>query len=86
MDAMHTRCIDFKTITAFVFHPLQRTIHQIACMESEKENTEAVALFLNLINQMCAEVKGVRNYKLNVSAFLTDEDAAYKKGIRQVLG
>lgn len=51
-DAKHDRCTGFKTLTLWVFHPVMRKLVKLATMESAKEDSKAVAMFWNLLNEV----------------------------------
>ena len=55
-------------------------------MDCERENTENVALFLKLFNEILCKVKKDPTFIWSPRGIMLDENGANKKAIRQVLG
>ena len=58
----------------------------LACMEAEKENTESMALFLKLFNDVLHEITGNNNYKWKPHGMMCDESGANFQAISKVFG
>ena len=86
LNAMHTRVKGFKTLTLWTYHPGVRRIMHLACMEAEKENTESMALFLKLFNDVLREITGNNNYKWKPHGMMCNESGANFQAISKVFG
>ena len=85
-DGMHSRVNQWKTLTAWVYHPPSRKFLRIATMECKGENAEAVKKFWTTLNEILREVKQDQNYLFNPKGFLTDEAGANINGISGAFG
>ena len=52
MDGLHSRVVDYTTLTLWVHNPVICHLQHIACMECKLENTENITTFLTWVNQM----------------------------------
>ena len=59
---------------------------RLATMEVEKENTEMVKPFFDLLNKALQEYISNPNYKFNPCMILTDKVGANLQGIKDVFG
>ena len=57
MDRLHSRVVDYTTLTLWVHNPVIWHLQCIACMECESENKENITMFLTLVNEMLRQVK-----------------------------
>ena len=62
MDGMHSQVKGFKSLNLWTYHPGMKRIMCLATMESEREDTESITLFLNLFNEVLRAVSGIENY------------------------
>ena len=85
-DGMHSRVNQWKTLTAWVYHPPSRKLLRIATMECKGENAETVKKFWTTLNEILREVKQDQNYLFNPKGFLTDEAGANINGILGAFG
>ena len=69
-----------------VTNPVSLITHRLACMDCETENTENVALFLKLFNEILCKVKKDPTFIWSPRGIMVDENGANKNAIRQVLG
>ena len=58
----------------------------LASMDMRTENSNDIAIFFNLFNEVLSKVKGQKNYKFNPRAFVCDEGGANYKAIGMVYG
>ena len=86
MDAMHSRCKQYKTITMWVYHPAKRDLQALAIMECQRENTENISLFLTLFNKMLSQHKGVKNYTFHPKYIMVDEAGCNRLAVKKVFG
>ena len=86
VDATHTRCRGFKSLTLWVYHPVMRKLLRIAIMEVEQENTENLTKFWQLLNEMLQKVSGQNNYHFNPVGFVADKHHANWNSIKNVFG
>ena len=86
MDSLHSRVVDYTTLTLWVHNPVIRHLQRIACMECESENTENITTFLTLVNQMLRQVKGDPDYTWAPKCIMADENGANKIAIGKVFG
>ena len=85
-DFKHSRCSGFKTIGAYVYHPLLRKVIRLATMDCEKEDTQSITLFWTLFNETLQIVKQDRSYGFNPKGWVRDEAGANWAAIRNVFG
>ena len=57
MDGLHSWAKGLITLTLWVTNPVSLITHCLAHMDCESENTENVALFLKLFNEILHKVK-----------------------------
>jgi hypothetical protein len=86
IDATHTRCRDFKTITLWTYHPVMRRQVRIAVMEVELENIENLTKFWQILNDMLKKMSADSSCVFNPAGFVADEHHVNWNSIRQVLG
>ena len=55
-------------------------------MDMRTENSNDIAIYFNLFNEVLSNIKGQKNYKFNPRAFVCDEGSANYKAIRIVYG
>ena len=67
-------------------NPVSLITHRLACMDCERENTENVAPFLKLFNEILCKVKKDPTFIWSPRGIMVDENGANKNAIRQVLG
>ena len=85
-DGMHKRCIGWKTLTLWVFHPSSRRLLRLATMKTKGETSETTSIFWNLLNEMIREVANDPLQYFNPYMFITDEAGANHNGILSVYG
>lgn len=85
-DATHRRVHSFKSLGLWLYHPAMRKILRLASMEIRTENSEDIAIFFRLFNEVLAKEKGEPGYKFNPRCFVCDEGGANYKGIALVYG
>ena len=86
MDGLHLWAKGLVTLTLWMTNPVLLITHQLACMDCESENTENVALFLKLFNEILHKVKKDPTFIWSPRGIMVDENGANKNAIRQVLG
>ena len=86
IDAMHSHVRGYKTITMWTYHPGMRGVLCLAVMEAERENTEMLVLFLELLNEELAKFKDHPGYKFNPREIMCNENIANLNAIATVLG
>ena len=86
MDGLHSRVVDYTTLTLWVHNPVILHLQRIACMECESENTENITTFLTLVNEMLRQVKGDANFTWAPRCIMADENGANKNAIGNVFG
>ena len=64
---------------------MREMIH-LALMKMRSENSEDIAIFFRLFNEMLGKASGIPNYKFNPRCFLCDEVGANYKAVRIVNG
>ena len=69
-----------------VYHPLLRKQIPLAIMEAVSEDSENIALFWTLFNQIVQKYTGNKNYKFNPTGFCTDMAGANFSGITKIFG
>ena len=83
MDSLHSHV---KALTLWLHNPVIRHMQKIAYMDCESENVHNISKFLSLVNKMLPELKGDVNYIWNPRAIMTDENAANKIAVGNILG
>ena len=86
MDRLHSRVVNYTTLTLWVHNPVIHHLQCIACIDCESENTENLATFLTLVNEMLRQVKGDLNYMWAPKCIMADENWANKNVISNVFG
>ena len=76
--------IAIKLLTMWTYHPVMKKVIKWASMEAEKENTECIALFLELFNSVL-RVSGKNDYKFNPCGIMCNEAGANFNAIEKVL-
>ena len=85
-DAAHTRVHSFKSFTLWLVHgPMQKMI-RLANMEMWTENSNDIAIFFQLFNEILETVSGMPNYKFNPRCFLCNKGGANYKVVKIVYG
>ncbi|XP_028417757.1 uncharacterized protein LOC114542281 [Dendronephthya gigantea] len=85
-DGQHKRCRGFVTLTASVYNPLSRKQVSLAVMEAENEDTQNIALFWNLFNEVLRKVSRNNNARFNPTGWCTDMAGANLAGLSEVYG
>lgn len=86
LDAMHSRCLHYKTLTLWTYHKGMRRVLCMATMEAERENTESLTLFLRLFNRVVAAEADDPNFVWRVKRFMCDEHGGNQNAILKVFG
>ena len=63
-----------------------KKVVKLTSMESEKENTKSIALFLELFDNVLRVVSGKKDYKFNPCGIMCNEAGANFNAVEQVLG
>lgn len=85
-DWNHKRCKGFKTLGAYVYHPLLRQTVRLASMETENEDSDAVDVFWTLFDEVLKKCKRDCSYTFNPTGWLADDAGANWEGIMRVFG
>ena len=85
MDGLHSHVKDYMTLTLWLHNPVIRHMQRIAYMDCESGNVHNISKFLSLVNKMLYELKGEVNYIWNPRAIMTDENAANKIAVGNIL-
>ena len=85
LDATHMRVFVFKSFRLWLVHSSMREMVCLASMEMS-ENSEDIAIFFRLFNEMLEKVSGIKNYKFTPRCFLCDEAGANCRAVRIVHG
>lgn len=85
MDTKHNRVRNMKTVTMWVEHPKFRNMICLATMDIDKENTESLISFWELINTMLVDLDG-KEEKFNPHGWCVDEHPANWASIQNVFG
>ena len=85
-DGKYKRCRGFVTLTGSVYHSLLRKQIILGTMEAESENSENVALFWELFNEILKKVSGNENETFNPIGWCTDLAGANLAGLCAVFG
>ena len=85
-DTTFCRVYGFSSFGLWFYHPSMCKILCLASMDMRTENSNDIAIFFNLFNEVLSKVKGQKNYKFNPRAFVCDEGGANYKAIRMVYG
>ena len=86
MDGLHSHVKDYITLTLWFHNPVIQHMQRIVYMDCESENVHNISKFLSLVNKMLCELKGDANYIWNPCAIMTDENAANKIAVGNILG
>ena len=84
-DGCHSSYVGHKTLALFVYHTAMWGILRLATMEVKSKSTHEITIFWELFNEILSDIKG-RNYKLNPTAIMFDENGANYCAIRKVFG
>ena len=82
MDGLHSWAKGLITLTLWVTNPVLLITHRLACMDCERENTENVALFLKLFNEILCKVKKDPTFIWSPRGIMVDENGANKECIQ----
>ena len=85
-DGCHSRCKDFISFGLWVRHTSMRRLIKLSCMETRKEDTQAVAIFFNKLNEMLRKVTKKKDYIFNPKNVMMDEAGQNFNGLLQVFG
>ena len=85
-DATHRRVHGFKSLVLWTYHPALKKIIRLATMEIRTENTNDIAQFFKLFNEILQEVSGEPTKMFNPRFFICDEAGANYNAIRLVYG
>jgi len=85
-DGKYKRCRGFVTLTASVYHSLLRKQIILGTMEAESENSQNVALFWELFNEILKKVSGSENETFNPIGWCTDLAGGNLAGLCAVFG
>ena len=83
MDGLHSHVKDY--ITLWLHNPAIQHMQRIAYMDCEGENIYNISKFLSPVNKMLRELKGDPNYIWNPRPIITDENAANKIAVGNIL-
>ena len=86
LDGMHTRVKGYVTLALWTYHPGMRKVMRLASMECECENTQCIAMFLDLLNKALQKKTGNAQYKFNPAGFMVNENGLNFNAIEKVLG
>ena len=86
LDASHLRCIGFKSLALWVYHPGMRKLLYLATIEVQQESTNNIALFFRLFNEVLSKVSGIPDYKFNPALFMFDHNPANMVAVKEVFG
>ena len=81
---MHMRVFSFESLGLWLVHLSITDMICLASMEMRSENSENIAIFFRLFNEMLEMVSEIPNYKFNPRCFLCDEAGASYKAVRIV--
>ena len=76
----------FKSLGLWMFHPSQRNILCLACMDIRTENANDIAKFFTPYNEILQKETGKEGYHFNPHYIMCDEGSANYCTIRQVYG
>ena len=85
-DATHSRVHGFKSFGLWMYHPSMWRILHLASMEIRSENSQDIAQFFKLFNELVAKVSKTVGKMFNPRFFMCDEGGANHKAIRIVYG
>ena len=71
-NGSHLRCIGYKTLALFLYHPAMLYILRLAIMEVKSKSTCEISFFWKLFNEALSQITE-RDYKFNMKATLVDE-------------
>ena len=66
-DGCHSRCVGYKTLALFVYHPSMWHKLRLATMGVKNESTHEIIVFWELFNEILSDTQG-RDYKFNPRA------------------
>ena len=85
-DATHKWIYGFKSLGLWMFHPSQRRVLCLACVDIHTENAKDIAKLFTLYNEILQKETGKEDYCFNPHYFMCDEGSANYCAIRQVYG
>ncbi|KAL9963788.1 hypothetical protein ACROYT_G027330 [Oculina patagonica] len=86
LDAVHSRCQGFKTLTLWVWHPTLNELVNLATMECEAESSLVIQSFWNNVNEVLRDFTGDENYLFNPAGWMFDEAGGNWDAIENVFG
>ena len=86
LDGNHKRCAGFKTITLWMYHPFLRQMCKIATMEVESENTLAMNLFWEMLNEALQEYTTNPTIRFRPYGNMMDKAGAFWSSIGNIQG
>ena len=85
-DVTHTRVHSFKSFALWLVHGPMREMIRLASMEMQTKNSNDIAIFFQLFNEILEKVSGIRNYKFDPQCFLCDEGGVNYKAVKIIYG
>ena len=85
MNGLHSHVKDYTTLNLWLHNPVICHMQCIAYMDCESENTTNITTFLTLVNKILRKVKGDPDYVWNPRAIMTDDNAANKITVEDML-
>ena len=85
-DATHSRVHGFKSFGLWVYHPSMWRILCLASMEIQSENSQDIAQFFKLFNELVVKVLKIEGKMFNPRFFMCDKGGANHRAIRIVYG
>ena len=86
LDGIHTRVKGYVTLALWTYHQGLCKVMRLASMECKCENTECIAMFLDLFNKALQKKTHNPQYKFNPIGFMINENGANFNTIEKVLG
>ncbi|CAH3165209.1 unnamed protein product [Porites lobata] len=90
LDAVHSRCQGFKTLTLWVWHPTLNELVNLATMECEAESSLVIQTFWNNLNEVTLILffyfTGDDEYIFNPAGWMFDEAGGNWDAIEKVFG
>ena len=83
-DATHSRVHGFKSFGLWVYHPSMWRILCLASMEIQSENSQDIAQFFKLFNELVMKVLKTEGKMFNPRFFMCDKGGANHEAIRIV--
>ena len=86
LDGMHTSVKRYVTLVLWTYHPGLCKVMRLASIECKHENTECIAMFLDLFNKALQKKTGNPQYKFHPAGFMVNENGVNFNAIEKVLG